>query len=162
MRNKFIFFAIISMTIGMTCYCQNTKQLTNQYLIGIWQEGYDVVGSAYLDSYCFFQNNRFEFWPTPYNGLNIVVTIKGSFKLIKDTIIFMPDTLFEKVNGDIVRDRLTTMSNSWSIDNCDLKNIKVNSKPQSATIKSSNTENKEIILIDGKQFFKVSDNPKYY
>lgn len=157
MRTLIIFLSLSLQTICV--FCQNSDLISKNELIGFWQKDTNEVTSMYLDVYNFYPNNRFIFKPNAYNGLNSIIEIRGTFKLTRKSIIFSPDSVTECTGGTLERSHFTTLSDSWSFENCHLKKIKIKSNPQEATIiKAYDEKNKDYyILIDDRKFYKIDE-----
>ena len=107
-------------------------------------------------------NNRFIFHLSQYDGLKRIISIKGAYKINSSNIIFLPDTLCEVIQGQLVRDPENTLSDSWTIRSGKTISSKINAKAQTSKIdKGFNKAKIVYISIDGNLFYKISDDPKY-
>jgi heat shock protein HslJ len=149
---------IFSLFISICSFCQTSVEEKSQ-LQGTWQEVNSEVSSNYHDTYTFFQNNKFEFTPTGYNGLNRIIKISGTYKIEENQIKFNVQKITELVGGKIERSRITTLSNSWAIDGGKLVTKKVNEIEQIATFNFCKTKdaNPNCFEIDNNRYFKVNE-----
>jgi hypothetical protein len=149
-----IFFFFIS----ISSFCQTSVKEKNA-IKGTWQVGTNEVSSTNHDTYTFIENNKFEFKPTGYNGLNRIVKISGTYKIEDNEIIFNIQTVTELIGGKIERSMITTLSDSWAIDGGKLVSKKVNGTEQKATFNfcESEDDNQNCIEIDNRRYFKVTE-----
>ena len=110
MTNRLLITFLLLSSISTNCRTFERKK--SGALIGIWQDGTNEVSSAYLDTYTFSRNNKFEFKPNEYNGLNRIIKISGTYKIQNSEIIFDIETITELVGGKIERSMITTLSDS--------------------------------------------------
>jgi hypothetical protein len=151
---KIAILLILLFSINSICQTSNNN---NDEIIGIWQAETSEVSSNYHDIYRFLSNNKFEFEPTGYNGLNRIVKISGNFKIKNDKIIFYPHAITELVGNKIERSFTTTLSDSWAIESEKLISKKIKSSPQSANFELNKPtgDNKINIKIDSRIFYKI-------
>ncbi|MBC7523035.1 MAG: hypothetical protein H7239_01140 [Flavobacterium sp.] len=149
-----IFFFFIS----ISSFCQTSVEEKNA-IKGTWQVGTNEVSSAYHDTYAFIENNKFEFTPTGYNGLNRIIKISGTYKIEDNQIIFNVQTITELIGGKIERSMITTLSDSWAIDGGKLVTKKVNGTKQKATFNFCKSEDgkQNCFEIDNRRYFKVTE-----
>ncbi|MHC1704992.1 MAG: hypothetical protein AB9846_14085 [Tenuifilaceae bacterium] len=161
MKKIAIIFLIAFWTTPLSVFCQNSIPVSKNELIGLWQSKTEKIGSAYLDNYSFFSNDRFIFRPTTFDGLRGIIEIKGSFKINDLTIIFLPDSITEITGTEIERSRISTLSDSWSLLDSKLIKSRIKSEPQEASLEKiiDADKKKYHILIDKREFFKIKDNP---
>lgn len=150
---------IASLTISVSCFCQNPVPVSKNELIGLWQSETEEIASAYLDNYSFYTNNRFIFRPTTYDGLRIIIEVGGSYKIHDLTIIFLPDSITEITGREIERSKFATMSDSWSLSSSNHTKKSIKAEPQEASLeKIMDTNEKRFhILIDKRVFNKIKD-----
>lgn len=153
-KSSIIFFFFIS----INSFCQILEQ-ENNAIKGTWQLGTNEVSSASYDTYTFIQNNKFEFTPSGYNGLNRIIKITGTYKIEDNLILFKVLIIMELVGGKIERSMTTTLSDSWAIDGGKLITKKVNVAEQKATFNFCKPEddNQNCIEIDNRRYFKVTE-----
>ena len=165
MKNKISSLVLVTFFIlGLQeCYSQNTK-ISKEQLIGVWQEKTEKIGTSLLDNYQFFPTGEFIFNITGYDEINRIVSIKGKYSLSNDTLYFKVESTDEIVGGEITRNNLTSIHNSWSFTN--YKHIIVQQNgtfEQIAIIELCDTSLKSMcIYIDNNKFYKISDNPKKF
>ena len=137
--------------------CQTFESKKSNTLIGIWQAGTNEISSAYLDTYTFNENNKFEFKPNEYNGLNRIIKISGTYRIQNSEIIFHTETITELTGGEIERSTTTTLSDSWSIDGGKLITKKINKTKQKASFKfcKSEGDKQNCFKIDERSYFKI-------
>jgi hypothetical protein len=151
-------FSLFLFYISVSSFCQtftNDKCLIS----GTWQERTNEVSSIYHDTYTFLPNNKFEFKPTGYNGLNRIIKITGTYKIEENQILFKIQSVTELVGGKIQRSMVTTLSDSWEIDGGKLVTKNVNIIEQNANFNFCKTNNDKLncIEIDDKTYFKLPE-----
>ena len=147
---------ILLLLSSLPVFSQKTGNFKTENLIGTWQAESNEISSTYLDTYV-FSKNEFTFKPTGYNGLNRIVEIKGSYKLIENKIIFHVNFITEIIGGKIERSMITTLSDSWAIDGGKLVTKKTKSDAQTAILESCEPE---CLIIDKRKFYKINDDEK--
>jgi hypothetical protein len=149
---KLSLFLILLFSINSFCQTKETKNI-----IGIWQAETSEISSTYQDIYRFSKDNKFEFEPTRYNGLNRIIKISGVYKINNYKIIFYPHKITELSGNKIERSMTSTLSDTWAIDNGKSVSKIIKSSPQEATLEiiKLNSENQYIIKIDNRTFYKI-------
>ena len=152
-------FIIIILLISFNSICQTSVNTENKNIIGIWQAETNEVSSGYLDTYRFYENNKFAFEPSQYDGLKRIVQIAGTYKIDNAKIVFYVHSIKELVGNKIERSMITTLSDSWAIDGGKLVTKKIKSSPQDATFEfcKSNEDNQNCLIIDGRLFYKIKE-----
>ena len=152
--NKLLVIATLSISFNVTCQIiKNQKEIN---IVGLWQSNTVEVTSAYLDSYRFYANHKFEFVPTGYNGLNRIIKIVGTYQILENEIKFHVQSLIEVAGGSIERSTTATWSDSWSIDGGKLITKKIKSNIQIASLEFCNEAN-HCISIDKRIYYKINE-----
>ncbi|MEI8279090.1 MAG: hypothetical protein WCG87_04950 [Bacteroidota bacterium] len=94
-NGKKIYFLFLS----FFCLQNVNGQVNKNVLVGLWQVDKPEETSMNLDTYHFFENNRFVFNPNAYNGLNRIISIVGKYRLIGDTLFLTPDSTQEVIGA---------------------------------------------------------------
>jgi len=140
-------------------------QLNVNDITGVWQYESCEIGSAWLDTYHFFSNGEFVFNLSQYDEIKRIIAIKGHYRLIKDSIYFKIEYTTELFGGYIVRDNLTKIHGSWALSGNPIqKDIKQSEiREEYATLKFCKEKiGVPCILIDGRKFYRISNDPKEY
>lgn len=149
MKKYWLILIVFLQTSNFTFSQNSTKNI-----IGLWQENDSVVTSMYRDTYRFELNGKFVFNPNEYDGLNRIISIKGTYKIKKDKLILLPSHMKELIGGYPIRSEITTLSDTWEIQCAKIKTIKLKKRvTQIANLKIS--QNASSILIDNRTYFKV-------
>jgi len=141
-----------------------TVLANSQVITGLWQFGSSEVNSGYFDTYQFFSDGTFKFNTDQNDGLRRILTIAGTYKLKKDTIIFSVKYSVEVVGGDISRSEISSRSDSWSIEGGKITECKVKKLvSDNASFKLLDSGNQiKIILIDKRKYYKIDDDPNSF
>jgi len=164
MRYLLLFFASLS----TNCIAQNfvyKSEISQKDLIGIWQGDNDIDGSAWQDVYRFFGNGYLVFNPSQYDGLKRILAIHGHYRVLDNTLHLKVDSTSEVVGGYLVRSRILTKSDGWEIEGGELKVIKhpdIEEEEIELQQERSISSKYRCITIDGRKYFKMSDDPKNY
>jgi len=152
---------LLIFVINIPNHCQIIKEKS---LIGIWQANTKIISSGYQDTYQFFSNGDFIFHTNQNDGLQRVVEIKGSYNLIKDTIYLEIKSTLEKIGGKIVRSDITTLSDSWEIIDCHIKEIKQPSDDiQNIILEPCKVKDETCLIFDKSiLYYKINNNPSKY
>ena len=149
---------IIILLFSINSFCQPSEKKETENIIGTYQAGTSEISSIYQDIYKFFANNKFEFEPTRYNGLNRIIKIAGKYKIENNKILFFVHSLTEIVGDKIERSMITTLSDSWAIDGGKLVTKKVKTSPQEASFELfKSNDNQNCLKIDDKLFYKINE-----
>ena len=122
-------------------------------IIGNWQAESGTITSMYHDTYQFFNGGGFTFKPDAYNGLNRIISIRGTYKIKGDTLILEPKYTEEIVGGFPIRSESTLLSDTWEIVQGKTKIIPCKTTKQMAVIKF-NSDSK-FITLDSRKFYKI-------
>lgn len=143
----------------------NRKQLDEKNIIGVWQAKSDEMTSGWLDTYQFFANGEFTFNPSQYDGLKRIISIKGKYRIIGDSLFFLVQYTKEATGGDIVRSETSTLSDSWALEGVKIIEIKhENKEEQKAAIElgQPSANGNSCILIDKRKYYKMQSDPTKY
>jgi hypothetical protein len=147
---------LIILLVSFNSICQTSANNEKNNIIGIWQSGTNEISSGYLDTYKFYGNNKFEFKPTGYNGLNRIIKIAGTYKIDDGKITFYINSITELIGDKIERSTTSTQSDSWAIENGKLITRKIKSKEQTAIFEFCKLDEKSICFqIDNRMFYKL-------
>lgn len=148
---------IIILLVSFNSICQTSVKNDNKNIIGTWQTGTNEISSGYLDTYRFYENGKFEFNPTKYNGLNRIVKISGTYKIDSGKIRFNVNSITEIVGDKIERSMTSTLSDSWAIKDGKLVTRKIKSTQQIATFEYCEAENDKhsCFEIENRMFYKI-------
>lgn len=165
-------FIIISCFILIKCTNYDSNYSDNNYtssdtnrIIGVWQADNNLVSSAWNEAYQFFQNGDFIFNTSQYDGLQRIVKIKGKYRVYNDTLFFHVEALVEQKGGNIIRSKYTTLNDSWSIENSQLDEIRIESGiDEVAYIEWPDIHLSDTIFIyiDMRKYYKMNNDPNKY
>jgi len=134
----------------------------SQTLVGIWQKDTSEVNSAYTDTYQFFSDSSFKFNVSQYDYLNRIRSICGKYKVINDSIYFTIEYTIEILGGNIERSHITSINDSWEIENGKIEKIPVSAIITEVALFSTQKIDTGIILIDLFKYYKVDSNPNNF
>lgn len=153
-----IFLLFLSSLFLSSCVLAQTN------IVGVWQSESPEIGSAWLDTYQFFSNGKFSFNVNQYDELARIISIKGKYRIAKDTLFLRVESFVENQGGYISRSTFSSLHNSWSIDG-NIKVIEVKQseiKEEPISLKIFKKEDKECLLMDNAIFYRIYDNPNKY
>jgi hypothetical protein len=148
MKSKVLVIIFISLSNNIIAQTKSSS------VLGLWQVKQSEVTSMYLDRYEFFNNKSFVFHPNSYNGLNRIVGIFGNYKILRDSIFFIPKNTLELIGGYPTRSMITTEADSWEITNAKLKKIPCKKTIQSASFRFCLED--KCIFIGNQKFFYIN------
>lgn len=145
---------IMLLVYSATVFCQPK-------IVGTWQENDTLVAAGLKDTYRFFDNGNFEFWVSTFNYLSKLQKLNGQYKIESDIIVLNVKNIVEIVDGELSFGDESTDYNNWTFINSRIlsKNL---IKPKIFKVKFDHFEKSNIIKIDYKEFYKISDDPKAY
>ena len=148
---------IIMVFVSINSISQNVTKNNFNNIVGVWQLQSKEVSSGLLDSYKFYLDNKFEFYPSEYNGLKRIIKITGTYKIEDNKIAFNVNSITELVGDKIERGLTTTLSDSWTITDGNLVTRKIKSEKQIATFEFCKTDksDEDCFLIDGRIYYKI-------
>lgn len=150
-------FLILLLNATIT-YCQAISQ---KILIGAWQEKTNEISSTYLGTYQFFPDGKFKYNTNGYDGLQRVLSIKGSYKLDEDTLFLKVESTVEEIGGIIQRSEINTLNDSWEIDNAKVKEVKQpeNNYQRIIIETCGDQNNNKCLILDKRKYYKIFNNP---
>lgn len=132
-----------------------------QSLVGVWQRDTNCVLGKHLDTYCFFSDGTFCFNSDENNSLSRILSIGGSYIIVKNQIVFHVKYTIERSDGILVRDTLATQCGSWSIKGGVIKKMMLRKTivEKADLDRTVNSKSGKCLLIDMRKYFKISNNP---
>jgi hypothetical protein len=155
---RLLFLLCILLPINSCAHRQQRVDtgISNSELIGIWQADNNDEGSGWSDVYRFFNDGKFIFNPSQYDGLKRIIAINGTYR-IKDNILYLNITsTTEMFGGNIVRSTLTTLSDSLEISGGRINEVKYPDREEELI------EIQDYLVIEIKKTFIVLDNRRYF
>jgi len=145
--------------------CTYSQFIMSDEILGVWQSESDEIAGAWLDTYQFYSDGRFVFNLNQYDEARRVNSIKGHYRLSKDTLFLKVESTIELIDGYFERNTLTSVHGSWSLaGNVIEKEIKQPVIKENYTIVKRCSEKTKTfcMLIDGAKYFRISQNPNDY
>lgn len=132
-----------------------------QSLVGVWQKDTNCVFEKHLDTYCFFSDGTFRFNSDENNSLRRILSIGGSYMIVKNQIVFHVKYTIERSGGILIRDTLATQCGSWSIKGGIIKKmVLIKAIVEKADLdRTVISKSGKCLLIDMRKYFKISDIP---
>lgn len=126
-----------------------------QNIKGIWQKDSPLIGSGYSQNYQFKNEEDFEYNTSEFDFLNRVRTIGGKYQIKQDTIFFTLEYIIECCGGTIERSLITSLNNSWAINDCKTQKTFFQKKETwSAVFKFDESDpNNKFIKIDNDIYY---------
>lgn len=158
--SKWVFLLLL-----IECSASTKKDaLAHLDLVGIWQVRDYLQSSGWPDVYQFFPDGQFMFKPTQYNGLNRILTIGGAYRIEGDTLYLTVKYTDEAIGGELTRSTITTLSDSWELNDYQVQKIPHGGTREVAILIDSCEENypKDCVLLDGRKYFRMTNDPTKY
>jgi hypothetical protein len=152
---------LLVLLINLLNYSQTLKK---ENIVGIWQANTNIIGSGYQETYQFFINGNFIFHTNQNDGLQRILEIKGSYILVADTIYLKVKSTIEKIGGKICRSEITTLSDSWEIIDCQLKEINQSSyEVQNIIYEPCKDKSENCLILDkSNAYYRINKDPNKY
>jgi len=138
-------------------------QITSEKLVGTWQLNNSQVASALHENYRFFQDGSFVYYFDSYNDSKRIISISGTYKILKNVIEFKILSRKEIVGGRIVK-ASEGFQNGWVLVDGIVKDVEQpESEVETCSISTSDsTDNTQLcIKINNDKYFRVSKDPKF-
>ena len=152
--------------VSLNCTAQNflyRDTIMQKDLIGIWQLGNDIEGDAWPVVYRFFNDGKFIFNLSQYDGLKRILAIKGQYRIIRNTLYLSVKTTIEIIGGKIVPTNLSAYD--WSISSGEIKEInQPKTEEQIIEIKQDRSEKSKFrcLKFNEQKYFKMDSDPTNY
>jgi hypothetical protein len=159
-----IILVIFCFSFFAQLFAQNSDEIISKdSLVGIWQANNSQLAAGLGDNYQFFNDNTFKYnFNTMSCELRRLWAIIGDFKIISDDIILTVTATLESVGGHIELGGVEEGEGGFLIVNDNWETIK-QKEPSILKISITNYDpNRRSINIDGRIFFKLSNNPNEY
>lgn len=162
------YFSLLLIILSFVCCAQDgkqTKTISQKNLVGIWQADNNKESAAWDDVYRFFEDGKFIYNPSQYDGLKRILVITGKYRIVENSLHLKIDSTTEIVGGYLIRSTITTLSDSWEITGGEIKEFKQLDKGEQI-IELQHCQNKPseaiCILMDNRSYYKMqSDATKY-
>jgi hypothetical protein len=140
-------------------FLQATIYSFGQNLLGVWQENSPVVTSGYHNVYQFNNDGTFKFKTDEYFGLNRIISINGTYKVLNSFIHLNITSTTEFVGGTVERSITSgEASDSWELVGGKVKTIQL-AKPVNINFliqsKESDYDDAELMIFDKKKYYKI-------
>lgn len=137
------------------------NQVFGQNIIGLWQARDTLVSSNYVEHYVFSTGKKFVYNTSGYDGLQRIMTIGGHYNLVGNVLYLTPEYTVEKTGGTLERSRITTLNDSWSIENGQVKTHKI-AKPvrQSVQFKLVKRKKGLCMMLDSWPYYQIKVSAK--
>lgn len=128
--------------------------ISAQNIKGKWQKNSNVVGSGLGETYCFYENGKFEFILSQYLYLNTIISFEGTYEIKDNEICFTISSRKERVGAHIEQGSPAWQDN-WVLEGGEIKEIKQEPVKYCFDFSFSMKENKSIITIGNSSYFKI-------
>jgi hypothetical protein len=168
MKKQIIFTLTIVFCLHYSASSQlqsDSNQISQEFLIGIWQINTDVISSSLHKTIQFFADKKFVYTMDKYNDLNPIISISGKYKT-------------ESGGLSLLIEEITQLS-GYKIEEADHgfqfglfqlsggKTVVIKQKDSEFTFHElkkiyAGSKKGSVIMIDNEKYFKFSDNPHKY
>lgn len=152
---------VLSILLQFSFLCLKSQISSNQ-IVGTWQIKSAQVSSALHENYRFFADGTFIYYFDSYDEAKRIISVRGTYKIDHDKIIFKILSRKEIVGGKIIK-ASEGFQKGWTLFGGDVTEIQqTDSEEESCVIKTCSSEKSmECIKIDNESYFKVSENPDF-
>lgn len=154
MSESKMIISLVLLLFGHYKVCFSQSDLERS-IIGIWQVNTSDVGSGYLDTYKFYEGNRFSFSPDENEGLRTVISIEGRYSIQGDTLsLLLEHMLILKKGIPVVSETLG--GSGWELTGHKRKKVKINGV-EKVLLKANGCREgfNCFIEIRGREYFKL-------
>ncbi len=142
---------------------QDQRASNGVSLIGVWQADDSLLAAGWRDTYCFFETGQFDFHFSQFSYATRILGLHGRYYTVHDTLYTKILWRSELVGGYVKRDDPLFLG-EWQISDCRRKRIKQNSEWEYAVLRPVRFPTSVLprIRIDGRLYFRISQDPRYY
>lgn len=139
---------------------KDTPVISNKTIVGVWQAGTAVVGSALHANFQFYKEGKFVYNKNSYDDLNPLISITGVYKIEKNTLYLKIRTIKQITGYKVIETSPAWQFGSFAIDGGKVQTIKQNDSTYSwHEMKVVTGKKTKAIKIDNEVYYKVSGNP---
>jgi hypothetical protein len=124
-------------------------------IVGIWQIKTKEVSSGFLDTYKFYEGNRFSFSSNENEGLRTIISITGRYSIQGDTLnLFLEHMVVLKKGVPVISESMG--GSGWELIGYKRKKVKINRLEKVLLNADGCLQDPDCFIeIQGRQYFKL-------